>query len=343
MMKRTLSISLMIFSAILIASPLYALELLGAGATFPYPFYAKLSDEYNKKTGVKINYQSIGSGGGIQQLKNQTVDFGASDAFLSDEEAKTMPAAVLHIPTCLGAVALTYNLPGIGSINLTSEVIAHIYLGKIKVWNDPQIAKLNPKIKFPALPISVVHRSDGSGTTSIFTTFLAKRNAEWKQKVGAGKSINWPAGIGGKGNSGVAGLVKQVPGSIGYVEHLYARQNKMETAAVQNDKGVFVEPSLEEVSAAAAGVTVPTDTRVSISDSSVNKGYPISSFTWLLVYEKLDKLSPEKAKELRSFLVWVIHDGQKFTKALDYAPLPMTTVQKAEKIINKLTYNGKKI
>ncbi len=323
--------------------PLHALELLGAGATFPYPFYAKITSEYNKKTGIKINYQSIGSGGGIQQLKNQTVDFGASDAFLTAEEAKTMKGKVLHIPTCLGAVAVSFNLPGVNNLNLTDAVVADIFLGTITKWNDPKIAKLNPKVALPALPITTVHRSDGSGTTAIFTGYLANNNAAWSAKCGAGKTINWPNGVGGKGNAGVAGLIKQVPGSIGYIEHIYAKQNKMSVAAINNKSGEFVLPNVEQVSRAAAGVKIPADTRISISESSVKKGYPISGLTWLLIYQDLGDLSPEKAKELKKFLSWTIHDGQAFADSLDYAPLPKEAVAIADKILATVTYKGKKI
>ncbi len=321
--------------------PAHAVELLGAGATFPYPFYAKINDVYAKKSGTKINYQSIGSGGGIQQLKNQTVDFGASDAFLNAEEVQSMPGKVAHIPTCLGAVAITFNLPGVAHLNLTDEVIAQIFLGEIKMWNDAKITKINPGVLIVPLPISTVHRSDGSGTSAIFTSYLAHRNNSWKTKVGAGKSVNWPNGIGGKGNAGVAGLVKQVPGSIGYVEQLYAKQNKMAVAAIRNDKGTYVLPSEESVSQAAGSITIPGDTCVAIVDTKVTVGYPISSFTWLLVYKDL-KLTPEKAKALKAYLTWVIHDGQAYAEDLGYSTLPKLAVKKAEGIINGLTLNGKK-
>jgi len=322
------------------ALPTYALELLGAGATFPYPFYAKINYEYNKKTQTKINYQSIGSGGGIQQLKNKTVDFGASDAFLSNAEAKTMPAEVIHIPTCLGAVAMSFNLPGVTALNLTAEVISEIFLGTITKWNDPKIQTINPKAKLPNMTITTVHRSDGSGTTSIFTSYLAYRSSAWKTKVGAGKSINWPNGVGGKGNTGVAGLIKQIPGSIGYIEQLYAKQNKMNVAAIKNDKGQYVMPTEGAVSDAAASIKIPADTRVSIVDTKVLSGYPISSFTWILVYKDLKGLPKEKAKELKNYLTWIIHDGQVYANELGYAPLPTKVIKTTEGLIKKITYKG---
>ncbi len=314
---------------------LHAVELLGAGATFPYPFYAKLTDTYHKKTGVKINYQSIGSGGGIQQLKNKTVDFGASDAFLSDKELKEMPGKVIHIPTCLGSVALSFNIPGVKNLQLNGEIIGQIFLGKIKNWSDPAIAKLNPKTKLPNLPIAVVHRSDGSGTTAIFTEFVAETNAEWKSKVGAGKSVNWPTGLGGKGNAGVAGMIKQVPGSIGYIEHIYAKQNKMAVAAIQNKAGKFILPSLETTSK-AVDEAIPNDTRVSLVNTTAADGYPIASFTWILVYQDLTALGPDKAKELQSFLAWILKDGQTLATGLDYAKLPPAAVKKAEVLVKSL-------
>jgi phosphate transport system substrate-binding protein len=322
-------------SVMTLSSLAQATELLGAGATFPYPFYAKLTDTYHKKTGVKINYQSIGSGGGIQQLKNKTVDFGASDAFLSDKELKEMPGKVVHIPTCLGGVALSFNVPGVQQLNLSGDIIGQIFLGKIKTWNDPAIAKLNPKAKLPNLAIAVVHRSDGSGTTSIFTEFLAQTNGEWKSKVGAGKSVNWPAGLGGKGNAGVAGLIKQVPGSIGYIEHIYAKQNKMTVAAVQNKKGKFILPTLASVSK-AVDEAIPNDTRVSLVNTDAADGYPIASFTWLLVYQDLSALGAEKAKALQNFLAWTLKDGQGLAEGLDYAKLPASAVKKAEKLVKTL-------
>lgn len=333
-----------LMSVLMMASVSFAGELMGAGATFPYPLYSKMFDAYNKEKGVKINYQAIGSGGGIRQLTNKTVDFGASDAYLTDMEKLDMPAKTLHIPTCIGAITMAYNLPGNLDLKFTGELIADIFLGKITRWNDAKIAKVNPGVALPALKILVVHRSDGSGTSAIFTDYLAKVSKEWKDEVGAGKAVGWPVGLGGKGNAGVAGLVKQTPGAIGYVEYSYALQNKMTIPSVQNASGKFVEPSIESTSA-AANVPIPDDTRVSITNSKNPEAYPITGFTWLLVYQeqKYGAHSEDKAKDLVDLLSWMISSGQQFTKPLDYAPLPEAARKKAEKIISSMTFNGKKV
>lgn len=319
-------------------------ELLGAGATFPYVLYSKMFDAYYKETGVKVNYQSIGSGGGIRQLKEKTVDFGASDAFLSDEQLKEYDSPVLHIPICLGAVVLTYNLPGNPELKLTPDVIADIFLGKIKKWNDPRIVSLNPEVKLPNMNITVVHRSDGSGTTFVFVDYLSKVSQEWATKVGRGTSVAWPVGLGGKGNEGVTGLVKQIPGSIGYVELIYAKQNKLPIALVKNKSGKFIKPDLSTITLAGA-VNIPEDTRVSITDTDAPDGYPISSYTWILVYKEQNykNRSLDRAKQLVKLLWWMIHDGQKYTEPLDYAKLPDNVVKLSEKIIKSITYNGKPI
>jgi phosphate transport system substrate-binding protein len=319
-------------------------ELLGAGATFPYVLYSKMFDAYYKQTNVKVNYQSIGSGGGIRQLKEKTVDFGASDAFLSDEQLREFDSPVLHIPTCLGAVVITYNLPGNPQLKLTPDVIADIFLGKIKKWNDPRITNLNPGINLPNLNITVVHRSDGSGTTFVFTDYLSKVSNEWAQKVGRGTSVAWPVGLGGKGNEGVTGLVKQIPGAVGYVELIYAKQNKLPQALVKNKSGKFINPELSSIS--AAGKTkIPDDTRISITDTDAEDGYPISSFTWILVYKEQNYKgrSLERAKQLVKLLWWIVHEGQAYTEPLDYAKLPGEVVKKAEKIMKSITYNGKPV
>jgi phosphate transport system substrate-binding protein len=320
------------------------IELLGAGATFPYPLYTKMFDVYYNTTGVKVNYQSIGSGGGQRQLLNKTVDFGASDAFMTDEQLKNAPAEILHIPICLGAVVPTYNLPGEPELKFTPEILADIFLGKIVKWKDERIASVNPGISLPDMSIIVVHRSDGSGTTFIWTDYLSKVSNEWKEKVGAGTSVNWPVGIGGKGNEGVSGLVKQIPGSIGYVELIYALNNNMPVGIVKNKKGKFVKPSIETVSLAAS-TNLPDDTRVSLTDTDAPDGYPITGFTWILVYKEqnYEGRSREKAEALVKLLWWMTHEGQKYTKELHYAPLPREAVLKAEKIIKSITYNGKKI
>lgn len=319
-------------------------ELLGAGATFPYPLYSKMFDAYYKEYAVKVNYQAIGSGGGIRQLINKTVDFGATDAFMSEEALKKADGSILHIPTCLGAVIVTYNLPGNPKLKLTPDIIADIFLGKITNWNDTRIKEINPAIPLPAMHIVVVHRSDGSGTTFIFSDFLSKVSRQWKKKIGAGKSLNWLMGLGAKGNAGVAGLIKQIPGSIGYVELVYALQNNMPVSAVKNKSGNFITPSMAAVSR-AADVDLPGHTRVSITDTDAKDGYPISSFTWLILYQEQDYKgrSKERAAELMKLLWWVIHDGQDYAEPLHYATLPKEAVKKAEKILQSVVYGGDKM
>jgi phosphate transport system substrate-binding protein len=319
--------------------------LIGAGSTFVYPLFSKQFAEYNKETGLRVNYQSIGSGGGIQQLTHKTVDFGDSDAPLNDEQTKQMSTPVLHIPMCSGAVVITYNLAGLkDTLKLTPGIIANIFLGKIKAWNDPQIASVNPGVQLPSTPIVVAHRSDGSGTTNIFTTYLSKVNAQWNTSPGKGSSVNWPIGLGGKGNEGVAGLVKQTPGAIGYVELAYAIQNKMAFAKVQNKAGNFITPSVESTKA-ASNIQLPEDSKVSLTDTEAADGYPISGFTWALIYkeQKYDNRSQDRATQLLKLLWWNIHDGQKFCEGLNYAPLSGSAVTVAEKILHSSTYDGKPI
>ena len=317
-------------------------ELIGAGATFPQPLYSKMFDAYFQQNKIKVNYQGIGSGGGINQLVKKTVDFGGTDAFMTDKELTEAGAPVLHIPTCLGAVVVTYNLPDSPKLNFTQDLVANIFLGKIKKWNDPQIAAANPKVKLPDLAISVVHRADGSGTTYIFSEYLSKVSKEWKDNIGTGKSLNWPAGqIGQKGNPGVAGYVKQTPGSVGYVELLYALQNKMAFGNIKNKAGAFVEPTTKSVSA-AANVKIPDDTNVSLTDSDAKDGYPISGFTWLIFYKEQNYggRSKEKAEALVKMLHWMVKDGQKFVEPLQYSALSPEAVAKSEKIIRSMTYGG---
>jgi phosphate transport system substrate-binding protein len=303
-------------------------DLTGAGATFPYPLYSKWFDVYAGKSGVKINYQSIGSGGGIRQLSEQTVDFGASDAPMSDAElANAKGGAVLHIPTALGAVAVISNLPGVPSgLKLAGDVVAAIFQGQITKWNDPRIAALNAGATLPATDILVVHRSDGSGTTYVFSDYLSSVSPAWSTKPGKGKELQWPVGLGAKGNEGVAGQVKQTPGAIGYAELAYVNQNTLSAATIRNAAGEFVAPSIEAVTAAAAGAVEKlgpsTDYRISIVNAPGKGAYPISSFTWILAYAKQPK--PEKAKHLTDFLKWALTDGQALEAALDYAPLPET-------------------
>lgn len=319
-------------------------ELLGAGATFPQPLYSKIFDAYYQQHKVKVNYQGIGSGGGIKQLMSKTVDFGGTDAFMTAGELKEAGAPVLHIPTCLGAVVLSYNLPGNPKLAFTPEIITDLFLGKIKKWNDARIAAANPKLKLPDLAVSVAHRSDGSGTTYIFSDYLSNISREWKEKVGTGKSLNWPVGLGAKGNPGVAGLIKQVPGSIGYVELIYALQNNMPFASIRNKAGKFIDPSLKSTSA-AANVKLPDDTNVSLVNTDAADGYPIAGFTWLVFYKEQNYAgrSKDRAEALGKMLRWVISDGQKFAELLHYAPLSKEAAAKAEKIVKSMTYGGSPI
>jgi len=314
-----------------------SINLTGAGATFPYPIYSKWFSEYNKAhPDVKINYQSIGSGGGVKQITEKTVDFGASDAPMSDYEMTLVKAPLVHIPTVLGAVVLAYNLPEIGEdLKLTGENVADIFLGNITKWNDPKIAAVNPGKNLPDTVIVVAHRSDGSGTSYVFTDYLSKVSHTWKGKVGTGKSVNWPAGLGGKGNEGVTGLIKQTPGSIGYIELGYALQNKIPFASVKNKSGDFIKPSIESVSAAAAGVKLPEDYRVSITDADGKDAYPISAFTYLLVYKK--QADAVKGKALVDFLKWAMHEGQKAAPALYYSPLPEAVGSRVDQTIAQIS------
>ena len=307
----------------------------GAGATFPYPIYSKWFDDYAKvDPSVRFNYQSIGSGGGQKQILAQTVDFGASDGPMSDENLSKAPGKILHLPTVAGAVVMTYNLPGNPALKLDGETIADIFLGKIKKWNDPKIAALNPGAKLPENEIVVVHRSDGSGTTFIFTDYLSKVSAEWKQKAGNNTSVNWPTGIGGKGNEGVSGQVKQTPGAIGYVELIYAVQNKMPYADVKNSSGEFITPTLESITAALATAEIPDDFRFSMTNAPGKDAYPICGATWLLVYEQ--QKDPAKGKKLVEFLKWAVQDGEKMAKDLNYAPLPESVQQRVLKRIGEI-------
>jgi phosphate transport system substrate-binding protein len=307
----------------------------GAGATFPYPIYSKWFDEYTKvDPSVRFNYQSIGSGGGQKQILAQTVDFGASDGPMSDENLAKAPGKLLHIPTVAGAVVMSYNLSGNPALKFDGETIADIYLGKIKKWNDPKIAALNPGVKLPDSDIVVVHRSDGSGTTYIFTDYLSKVSPEWKQKVGNNTSVKWPTGIGAKGNEGVSGQVKQVPGAIGYVELIYALQNKMDFAEIKNAAGQVVKPSLESVTAALSTAEIPDDFRFSMTNAPGPDAYPISGATWLLVYQ--EQKDPAKGKKLVEFLKWALSKGQGMAKALGYAPLPETVQQRVLKRIDEI-------
>jgi phosphate transport system substrate-binding protein len=311
----------------------------GAGATFPAPLYSKWFSEYNKlHPDLKFNYQSIGSGGGIKQLTAKTVDFGATDAPMSDDEL-SKAAGVQHVPTVLGAVVLAYQVPGVKALRLSPQTVAGLFLGKITRWNDAALAADNPGVALPDLAVAVAHRSDGSGTSAIFTDYLAKVSPEWKAGPGVGKSVKWPVGLGGKGNEGVTGLIKSTPGAIGYIELAYASQNKLEVAALKNHDGAYVLPSVASVTAAAASVPMPDDYRVSITDAAGAASYPISAFTYLLVYR--DTADAARGRAVASFLWWAEHDGQALAPALDYAPLPASVVKKVETTLKALTVEGK--
>jgi len=339
--------SLSVIAALLLsaaAGTSSAQTLTGAGATFPYPIYSKWFDLYHQKTGIEINYQSIGSGAGIQQVKAGTVDFGASDAALSNDRLKEMPRKVVHIPTVGGALAIVYNLPDLkAKLRLTPEIVAGIYMGQITTWNDKAIAAANPGVALPPAPILPVHRSDGSGTTNIFTTYLSAVSVPWRELVGANTSVSWPAGVGGKGNEGVAGLVRQTPGSMGYVELAYAKQNRLAVAAVRNRSGKFVEPSLASTTAAvaASAAALAKDVRTPIVNSAAPDAYPICGLTYLLVYQ--DMKDPARAKMLADFIGWAIHDGQEVAEQLDYARLPEAVVKVDEATLRTLSASGKKV
>ena len=328
-MKRTLACATVLAMAALSIQAFAQTQITGAGATFPNPIYSKWFSEYNKlHANVQINYQPIGSGGGIRQVTEQTVFFGASDGPMTDGQLKAAPGMLMHFPTVLGGVVPVYNIPGVtAELKFTGDVLANIYLGRITKWNDTAIAALNPGVKLPATDITVVHRSDGSGTTYIWVDYLAKISPEFKSKVGVGTSVNWPAGVGGKGNEGVAGVVTQSPGAIGYVELIYALQNKISYGSVRNAAGEYVRASVAAVTAAAAGAaaSMPVDFRVSITNAPGKGAYPISSFTWLLLYENpKDKAA---AKTMVDFVKWALTDGQKFCGDLGYAPLPASVVK----------------
>jgi phosphate transport system substrate-binding protein len=335
-MKKTILFALAFATA---ASAADKLLINGAGATFPAPLYSKWFSDYNKlNPDVQINYQSIGSGGGIKQITEKTVDFGATDAPMSDAEMEKAPG-IQHIPTVMGAVVIVANLPGVKELKLTPETLAGIFLGKITKWNDPALAKENKGL--PDTAITVAHRSDGSGTTAVFTDYLAKVSPEWKSGPGAGKSVSWPVGLGGKGNEGVTGIVKQTEGAVGYIELAYANQNKLAPAELKNKAGQFVKPSLESVSEAAAGVEMPDDYRVSITDAKGKGSWPIAAFTYLLVYR--DQQDGPKGQALLKFIWWAEHEGQKSAPSLDYAPLPAATVHKVEQTLKKMTVQGKAV
>ena len=328
----------LLLAGLALALPAMAQTTLnGAGATFPYPMYSKWFSDYNKlHPDVQINYQSIGSGGGIRQVLNGTVDFGASDGPMSDEQLKEAKTRILHVPTVMGAVVPAYNVAGVsGEIKFTPDVLADIFLGKITNWNNAAIAKANPGMKFPDTAIVVVHRSDGSGTTFIFTDYLSKVSKDWEGTVGKGTSVKWPQGLGGKGNEGVAGQIRQIQGSIGYVELIYAVENKITYGSIKNAAGNFVKATLDGVTEAAASAPkMPADFRVSITNAPGKTAYPISSFTWLLI--PVQAKDPKKGKIIADFLVWMLNDGQKLTSQLSYAPLPANVVDKVKVAVKEV-------
>jgi phosphate transport system substrate-binding protein len=336
-MKRILLTGLSVLT-LAVATVTAQTRINGAGATFPNPIYSKWFSEYNKlHKDVEINYQSIGSGGGIRQITNRTVFFGATDGPMTQEQLLAAPGKILHFPTVLGADVPAYNLPGVSQeLKFNGQVLADVFLAKITKWNDPRIAKLNPDVNLPDTDITVVHRSDGSGTTYIWVDYLSKVSPEWKKKVGVATSVNWPTGVGGKGNEGVAGLVSQTPGSLGYVELIYALQNKISYGSVQNMSGKFVKATTESVTAAAnaAAAQMPADFRVSITNAPGDQAYPISSFTWLLFYE--DPKDKAQAKTMVEFMKWALTVGQKFASELGYAPLPKNVVDMEMKALAQI-------
>lgn len=337
MLKKIFALLLMT----LVAAPVLAIDLNGAGATFPAPIYSKWFSQYEKENGIKVNYQAIGSGGGIRQFTAGVVDFGASDAFMSNKEIEAAGGDVIHIPTVMGSVALVYNLPGVTGLKLDSQALAGIYLGEIKNWNDPKLAELNPGKNLPDKEITTVHRSDGSGTTNIFTSYLSKISTKWAANVGADKSVAWPVGVGGKGNFGVAGVVSQVPGSIGYVELAYAVENNLSYASLKNRAGKFVDPSIAATSAAAEGglAKIPSDFRVDMTNMGGANSYPIVGMTWLLVHK--NQKNEEKGMAMKSMLTWCMDQGQQYASSLYYAPLPEKLISKVKSRIDEIVVGEK--
>lgn len=319
------------------------ISLTASGATFPMPFYNMVFKEYGQETGVNVTYGGIGSGGGIRSLKDKVVDFGASDAYLNDDQLAEMPATVLHIPTCMGAVVIAYNVPGADGLKLTNELLEKIFMGEITKWNDPALKSNNPDLKLPDTAITVVHRSDGSGTTFIFSDFMSKISKKWADAVGTGKSLKWPTGMGAKGNPGVAGTISQTNGAIGYVGSEYAFAQRIQTAQVKNSSGNYIEPSIASISAAAKG-EIPADTRVMLTNSADPDSYPISGFTWIILYKEQNYNNRSEAQALATLklLDWLESEkAQSGASKVHYAPLPQAAVAKAKAILRTVTYDGK--
>ncbi len=319
--------------------------LTAAGATFPMPFYNLAFKKYTDETGILMTYGGIGSGGGIRSLKDKVVDFGASDAYLSDQELSEMPAEIVHIPTCIGAVVIAFNLPGVDEIKLTNDLLADIFLGKITKWNDSKLKEVNPGVAFPDMDITVAHRSDGSGTTFIFSDYMTKVSKEWADNVGTGKSLQWPVGIGAKGNPGVAGTISQTIGAIGYIGSEYAFAQKISYALLQNQAGNYIKPTIESITAAAQG-EIPADTRVMLTNSSDANAYPISGFTWIILYKEqaYNNRSQAQAEATVKFLVWLIDsESQAVAQSVNYAPLPQKAVELSKTVLKSVTYNGQPV
>lgn len=320
-------------------------NLSGAGATFPEPYYKMIFKKFTEQTKADVSYGAIGSGGGYRSLKDRTVDFGASDVFLSEEEMNALPAPAIHIPTTMGAVVLSFNIDGVDSLKLDSDLISGIFLGTIKTWDDPAIAKENADVKLPSTPITVVYRSDGSGSTAVFSQYMSKVNAEWKDKIGEGKSLNFPVGVSAKGNAGVAGLIAETKGAIGYIGSEYAMAMNLKMAQLKNKSGRFISVNTKSISA-AANVNMPEDTRTFITDSDNPDAYPISTLTWILVYkeQKYDGRSIDKAKSLKALLQFILSDeSQALAPQINYAPLSGVALEKARKAVENMTYDGKKL
>lgn len=320
-------------------------SLTAAGATFPLPFYNMIFKQYTDETKVQVTYGGIGSGGGVRSLGDRVVDFGATDGFLSDDKLAEMPGEVVHIPTCLGAVVIAYNLPGVDDLKLSNELLEKIFMGEVTNWNDPLLKANNPGIEFPEMAITVVHRSDGSGTTEIFSDFMTKISQKWADQVGSGKSLNWPTGMGAKGNPGVAGTISQTSGALGYIGSEFAFAQRIQTAKVENSSGAYVLPTIESISAAAQG-DIPDDTRIMLTNSSDPASYPISGFTWLILYKEqaYGSRTLAQAQATVNLLDWVVSEkAQAEAEKVHYAPLPDLAVEKAKAILRGITYNGEAI